>query len=201
MRDFYAKEAARSVYYFSEHEVRYERLRPRLEILDFRKPGTNTYAIRFICLDGKVYVSGDIGDAIYSNYGPGWLLKDWATVELDYFAEKCDASGRGRGSKEWDCGYADESLKCLVAEWDAEDDVDEETKALRKESFKDALQNTATQYEWSKWLEAEGEGLFGSDWWEHSEVGMRIGLRTHLHLIALRMAISKLKSQEPVTEN
>lgn len=63
--------------------------------IDWRNPGTGSYAISFIICDNVVIVTGDCGDAIYGFTQPPTLQK-LATFDWHYFTHKCVASETGR---------------------------------------------------------------------------------------------------------
>lgn len=64
-------------------------------ILDWRKPGTNMYAVRYIFSGNRLFISGDLGDAIY------WLtwkatIASFEDVGLHYLMGKLTCCSRER---------------------------------------------------------------------------------------------------------
>lgn len=66
-----------------------------ITVIDWRRPDTQNYAMRYIIDRNRVIVTGDVGDAIYAFGQP----VDWkALLEFDwhYFGGNCMASETGR---------------------------------------------------------------------------------------------------------
>ena len=67
----------------------------KLTVIDWRKPDTGNYAMRFTVSQNCVVVTGDVGDAIYCFTGEIDLEK-LASFDWHYFVNKCVASETGR---------------------------------------------------------------------------------------------------------
>jgi hypothetical protein len=65
------------------------------DTIEWRRPGTSNYAMRFILLSNYIIVTGDVGDAIYA-----WTCettrKQLLRFDWHYFIGKCVASETGR---------------------------------------------------------------------------------------------------------
>lgn len=59
------------------------------------KPGTRIYGVRYLWLDGTLFVDGDLGEAVY-RWGDPINLAFLARCDLDYFHGKLCASEKGR---------------------------------------------------------------------------------------------------------
>jgi hypothetical protein len=68
---------------------------PHPNIIDWRRPDTSNYAMRFIISGGHVIVVGDVGDAIYG-FGSVLTFEFLAGTDWHYFWGKCVASETGR---------------------------------------------------------------------------------------------------------
>jgi hypothetical protein len=66
-----------------------------LLIIDWRRPDTGNYAMRFTINRNYVIVTGDVGDAIYG-FGAFINLEKLASFDWHYFIHKCVASETGR---------------------------------------------------------------------------------------------------------
>jgi hypothetical protein len=159
-----------------------------VEQLVWRKPGASCYYTRYLWSNGYLFVTGDIGDAIYRFGAPTEDAMRWVTgCELDYFASKCEASEDGRGYKSWD---ADEAKRELLGMVGLMSDPGRVRAWLSEYDAYDAL---GSQGEWSIWLSDFGDEVFGSDWSEWApNIGMKVDMRCHGHLIGLKMAMAQL---------
>ena len=75
--------------WFGEHKATLTK-QGELTVLDWKKPASNIYSIRFIFDGYKVYISGDIGFAVF------WLtwiaeINSFANLDAGYFASKLKA--------------------------------------------------------------------------------------------------------------
>ena len=62
-------------------------------ILDWRKPGTFMYAVKYVMVGNKLFISGDIGDAVYDLTWEA-TIDSFDTVNLSYFTGKLSCSSR-----------------------------------------------------------------------------------------------------------
>lgn len=51
--------------WFKEHEATYEKLSNDTVVLTFKKPNTNMYYVRYILDKNALFITGDIGDAVF----------------------------------------------------------------------------------------------------------------------------------------
>lgn len=128
------------------------------EVIEWGKPGTLVYRIRFTIWNGILTVDGDLGQAVFKVYEPA-SFAFWAGCNLDYFAEKCVASPYGRGFRTW----SDTAARRRLTDW-FDDQVYPDQKK-RQEEFEewngwDAIESEA---EWFAWLADHGYDVFGDD--------------------------------------
>ena len=178
----------------------------QIEYLLWKKPGTSNYMVTYIIAGGYLYVSGDLGEAIYQwsdRISFEWLAK----LDLYYFSSKCQASEYGRGYKEWCSTEAEEDVKIMLEEASENGDCvcteeDEECKCFEKhkkelwDKFKETRGdwNLRSKEEWHMWCQESAEEVLGPDWWESvGQIGEIISPRCELHLLGLKMADAKLK--------
>ena len=75
--------------WFKDHKAELKDL-GEIQILNWKKPGTICYYIRYIFDGNKMYVSGDLGEAVF------WLtwnadVHSFNGIHIDYFAKKLRA--------------------------------------------------------------------------------------------------------------
>jgi hypothetical protein len=92
MKTIEQMEASIKKYWFPEHVAtvtEYE----KVTILDWKKPGTNGYAVRYIFAGNKLYVSGDIGEAIFDLT---WYatIQSFKDIDISYLMGKLSCSRR-----------------------------------------------------------------------------------------------------------
>lgn len=159
------------------------------DLIKWKGPTTNNYAMVYIQVPGRLIVAGDVGDAIYTC---GFnSFKEWANCDATYFAGKCTASEAGRQYKEWDSDY----LKKSVME-ELQDHADKNGQKIG-DSWKDLATFGGRgamncQQEWIVWLTEHGYQFFGPDSSYWPADGLRISIRCRGHLIGLQMAVKQL---------
>ncbi len=176
--------------WFENHEVqKYTGLGTSATLLVWGKAGTGINRIQYLRFKNQLFVTGDLGDAIYS-WGQIVDFKFIADCSLGYFSEKCIASETGRGYKEWDARKVREML-----EYHFEDD--ENGEEMRKKYDESAGESALIdgEFEWLCFLRDEGYEIFGDAWWEMGLDGKEVSLRCRAHLIGLKMAMKKLEQQ------
>ncbi|MHC8517019.1 hypothetical protein [Sporosarcina sp. ITBMC105] len=66
-------------------------------ILDWKEPGTSMYAVKYVMVGNKLFISGDIGNAVY-DLTRNATIKIFSDVNLSYFTGKLSCSSR----EKWD---------------------------------------------------------------------------------------------------
>ncbi len=175
-------------HWFKEHkrEIEWQTQAPigpgDMEFLRWRKPGTCIYGVDYLRLSNLLYVSGDLGEAIYGGWDKGYPLEWIAGLNLDYFAQKCQASETGREYYEWDEKTARKRLLGWMENW--EDPKDQEAKVRELGGF-DVLHN---EHEWVQWMHESGYQALGDEYYELGYAGRKINIRCQAHLIGLKLA-------------
>ena len=171
-----------------------------LEVLDWREPGTNNYAVRYVFDGYKMYVSGDIGEAVFNlTWKAG--VHSFNGIGIDYFVEKMDAGEKVT----WDSEEAEKSL----TEWKEErlkdkeyyfEDKTEQTKfEILVDNLIDAVNecNSEEQWAWEYVNEVYRDDIseFDPDYWEWMyTIGNVVPHHTYGFLIGLQMASEQLKN-------
>jgi len=181
--------------WFKNHEVKITEfeLDGWNAIIDWRNPNDCYFAVRYIIiLGGILYVSGDIGEAVYKWYNP-ISLPSLATFNLDYFSEKCTASPTGPGFLVWNRELVVEQINEVKKDriYDAEYSKYEIELAAKK-----AMECVDTQEYWCEFLGYNiAFHLFGSEPMEFADAGLEPEMRCLAHLEGLKMIQERLKKR------
>jgi len=184
---------------FEGHTVSYYHKGERLEHLVWRLPGHSNGYMEFIVGGGTLFVKGDYGDAVYQWYPDKMISLRWLSqTNLDYFAEKCQASEYGRDFKCWDSEELRKHMTQLLDEMEANyKDYGYGSGKEVKKKFDDAdgFRSMDGEFEWMKWLDDNAYDIFGDDWWEFVPNGKYLAARCILHWVGLKLAVEKLEEQ------
>lgn len=160
----------------------------KIEALEWAQPGTGINRVVYLILGRMLIVYGDLGDAIYLWGGDGVTWDFLAGCDLDYFAQKCQASENGRTAREWDPEYAKHHFYGHFRELYELTD-----KQIDKLINEHGIH--FDKHDWYGFLHREGLNLrFGKkliDLCEIGSIGERVSWRTQMHLIGLKMAVEQ----------
>lgn len=140
IRDWFLKHIAKFSTYRNEQDE-------RIEFLFWTRPDSSIYRIRYMIYHNLLFVSGDVGEAIYrwsSEISFSWL----AGLDYSYFSGKCQASEVGRDYISWDQDKAVKNLKDylreqIIDEIDTGEIEDNLISALEEELKKDGFNDQA----------------------------------------------------------
>jgi hypothetical protein len=164
-----------------------------LQVLDWAKPGTNVYYCRYVFDGNKMYISGDIGEAVF------WLtwkanVHSFNNIHVDYFEEKLAAYSEERRN------YKGEKAVKRLLEWKQsliEDDVEFDSEEF--EEIVSAADYCSSKDEWAheyvngKFFDFISE--LDCDYWEWIyNIGDVIPHRIIGYLVGLKMASEQLKA-------
>lgn len=188
-------------YWFKDHKAVLTK-HGDLEVLDWRKPGTSNYAVRYVFDGYRMYISGDIGEAVFYLTWKAHI-HSFNGLNIGYFLEKMEA---GEETK-WDSEAAEQSL----LEWkeerlqNPEDYFENKTEEAEFEILVDNLIDAANDCnsteQWC-WQYVHGEyeeeiSRFDDDYWEWMyTIGNVTPYHTYGFLIGLQMASEQLKESE-----
>lgn len=177
--------------WFSQHEATLTQ-HGELQVLDWRRPGTNTYYCRYVFDGNKLYISGDIGEAVF------WLtwkasIHSFDDINVGYFEEKLQAYSEDR--RDYD---EDEAVKSLT-EWKKQ--LIEDGAIFDHEEFDEmiaAARNCSDKNEWAyEYVNGEYHEFISdldADYWEWIyDIGDMIPLRIRGYLVGLKMASEQIK--------
>ncbi len=188
-------------HWFKDHKATLKK-HGDLIVLDWRKPGTNNYAVRYIFDGYMMYISGDIGEAVF-NLTWKAHIDSFNDINIGYFVGKMAVGEKTT----WDDETAIERLE----EWKKErlDDSeyyfenDEEKKEFEEfiEELEGAARESRTTEQWA-WQYVNGEyesdiSKYDADYWEWLyDIGNVVPYHTYGFLIGLQMASEQLKKSE-----
>ncbi len=170
-----------------------------LQVLDWKKEGTNTYYCRYVFDGGKMYISGDIGEAVF------WLtwkasIHSFDDIHVQYFEEKLAAySGERRN-------YSSKKAVEQLREWKErliEDEVDFDVEEF--EELIDAAECCSSKDEWAhEYVNGKYNDFISDldcDYWEWIyNIGDEMPRRIIGYLVGLKMASKQLKENETISE-
>lgn len=173
-----------------------------ITILDWREPGTVIYSVRYIFCGSRLYISGDIGDAIFNLT---WIAtpESFKGIELSYFLSKLSCHARER----W---YFDER-KAMddLKEWYEEDSFDAGEKS-RKEileiysNVKEIIKSVSTPKEFE--MELVNYYMDNSFYYYDSEdfsfisdFGKKLPMCYVAYLLGIKLANEQLNAQKEVS--
>lgn len=174
-----------------------------LEVLNWRKEGTYCYAVRYVFDGDKMYITGDIGEALF------WLtwkadVHSFNGISTDYFMEKM----RAFSDERYD--FNSKQAKERLEEWkneilddkylDTEDDDREEFIDTMDELI-DEVDNCNSESMWAGIVNSESYNDFISeydcDYWEWIyNIGNSVPARIYGYIVGLQMASEQLKESE-----
>ena len=161
--------------WFKDHKVIYTELAEGMTVVDFCKPGTHVYALRYIYSGHYVYVSGELGCAVFDCT---WQTKpvDKVWGSLWYVFEKLRASEYGRDCMDFDSKVCMEKIHDMLLETDSDGVTRYEPGVWtqdERETYNELLhaaENWSSRDGWAMAIqEIEQNNSISdldSDWWE-----------------------------------
>lgn len=167
-------------------------------ILDWKKPGTNMYAVKYVMVGNKLFISGDIGSAVYDltwNATP----ESFDTVNLSYFTGKLSCSSRER----WN--FDDKKAIEQIDEWleetlhdiggDEDDEEVEKAREIHEELIYAVGEWSHVQgYQQEVWRVYQSYSHTDGEEFEHiSKFGRELPNEFIAYLLGIQMASEQLK--------
>lgn len=175
--------------WFPEHKAALT-IHGDLKVLDWGKPGTIVYYCRYVFDGCELYISGDIGEAVFRLT---WNadVHSFNDIHIHYFYEKLSAYGEER--VDFDSEQAVQRLK----EWGQE-----LTEEYDSDVLKDLIKVAEGCSSVRNWADAVNSSEFNDfiseldqDYWEWMYgIGDEIPWRIYGYLIGLKMASEQLKN-------
>jgi len=166
-----------------------------LMVIDWRKSGTCIFGVRYV-FDGRfLYVTGDIGEAVFKFSEKGYLVSQ--DYDLGYFMEKMTACSRPRYQFDSDVALKelDDRINIAKEEHDYEnedDDYEPYPKDAVKE-LREIIAECSTVESFQHEINQLDLYQFGNEFYEWlPELGSTISGEVRAYLIGLKMASEQL---------
>jgi hypothetical protein len=174
--------------WFKDHRAILTQCDEGIDILDWRKPDTCMFAVRYVFDGCHMYVSGDLGEAVFQ-FTENAYLERIATYSLDYFDEKMRAFCDVR--RDFDGKEAKQGLDYWKKNWEEEDvNVDKAYNELVE-----MIDDCSSVKEWQQKIYDYDLNKVGQDAWEWlPEIGSVIPIRVESYLVGLKMASEQLSA-------
>ena len=162
-----------------------------LEVIEWREPGTNIYYCRYVFDKNRIYISGDIGQAIFDLTWKA-TIHSFDDINLGYFYSKLSAFSDDK--KDFN---SDNTVKRL-REW--LNNLHEDGTDYDHEEMEELFGRARSVTEHWEWVEAihKQESFISEldvDYWEWMYgCGDEIPIRIKGYLIGLKMASEQLKA-------
>lgn len=182
-------------HWFPNHKATYTE-HGDLKVLTWKKDGTIAYSVRYVFDGGRMYVTGDLGEAAFC-FTEKADLHVISQYSLDYFEEKMRAYHGKR--RDFDSDQAVARLREWVKQL-KENQVEYDHDEMR-ELFDKARSCSSTD-EWAHAVNSQYEFVsdLDCDYWDWMYgIGDQIPIRLRGYLIGLKMAAEQLEHQTKAT--
>lgn len=174
---------------FREHKATLQRFGP-ITVIDWRRPNTGAYAMRYVCDGNFVFITGDLGTAVFDLT---WQADEHAFDgrTLAYLHEKLETSSEPDRAMEFDPAHAEESIHVHYA-----DAADQYMVGFCAENASCCFDLR----DWHEWLAQNGKKLekrMDANWFETlPNIGSVYCQRFLLWVTGLQMASEQLRQKE-----
>lgn len=179
-----------------------------IKILDFKKPDSSEYRIRFLFEEDyyRLHISGDLGSLVATNYCNmcwEWFYKHY-TGDIGYFNQKIDCCERDIYG--YDEAAAKEDLKNRISESELEDDVCLMYPGTNSpdEAVEKFIEDVLEDYSWDRGMGSSGyEMLSRLDLYAFeyaSSIGKKSTGILDLYMLAFRLAADQILGRQVVHE-
>jgi hypothetical protein len=175
-----------------------------VEILLWENPQSWDCYMTFILFGGVLYVSGDLGEAVFCMGRDFKTMQSLSSINVDYMSSKCQASEYGKPYYEWNGTVAVKELKqCFMDH--LKDDCDgrepNESEILALTSIQSDMIDTdhghrSELYKILSIHASDMETLFDDQWYhDYTDFGIDYALRMKLMHLGLMDALKQLNPQ------
>jgi hypothetical protein len=184
--------------WFKDHKAKLMDL-GEIQILDWQKPGTGIYRVRYVFDGCMMYISGDVGEAVF------WLtwkasIHSFDNIHIHYFDEKLRAFSDDRRD------YNGETAKKRLEEWRQE--LSKNRRKYDLEKMKTLIEIASGCGSTREWAEVVNSIEFNdfivrldNDYWEWMyKIGDEIPPRLQSYLIGLKMASEQIKREGAICQ-
>jgi hypothetical protein len=177
--------------WFADHVAELKDL-GEIQVLNWKRPGTGIYRVRYVFDGNMMYISGDLGAAVFRLT---WKASVHSfDISLHYFTEKLEAYCGDR----WD--FSSEKAVNRLHEWANElKDCEREYSQIDMEELFELARSCSNVPEWAGIVNENNTfiGELDADYWEwFYSIGNEYPARLQSYLIGLQMASEQLRAQE-----
>lgn len=176
---------------FKDHIAKFTQLNEYTQEVEFKKPGTHYYYVRFVMSGNYLFVCGDLGEAVYQLTEQAKIERIAGGYDLGYLSGKLRTISGGKYT--FDSETAIERIKEDMEECD-EEYLDDKRKQAYDDLMDLALE-CSTNENWNIEL-AQNQDIcrtVDTDWWEWLPgAGQQLSTSAVLYWIALKMAAKQL---------
>lgn len=176
---------------FKDHVAKFTQLNEYTQEVEFKKPGTSYYYVRFVMSGNYVFVCGDLGEAVYQLTEQAKIERIASGYELGYLSGKLRTISGGKYT--FDSETAIERIKEDMEECDNES-LDDKRKQAYDDLMDLALECSSNE-NWNISLAQNQDICYtvDADWWEWlPRAGEQLRTSVILYWIALKMAAKQL---------
>ncbi|QIK85842.1 hypothetical protein G7061_04125 [Erysipelothrix sp. HDW6B] len=169
-----------------------------VQVMDWKSPGSSHYAIRFVLNRNHMYLSGDLGSAVFDLTWFPRFTDNW-TESYQYLKEKIVSWSEQYST--WNVNVLEKDIEEWIEEQKSEDFDRDELEKI-EEILRECLgevEYSGTGGEWSFWIALNGSRISDYDVDYHetfNHFGKTTPLRFYLWVEALRMASIQLNAND-----
>lgn len=167
-------------------------------ILDWSKPGTNMYAVRYVFTGSSLLITGDIGDAVFGLTWRG-TIESFEDVDLGYLMGKLTCCSRDR----WDFSEMKASKELIewreerIEDMDQDETYTEEINKIYEEVESAISESSSTDYfshaVFRVYHEVSTQYVDSEDFSMISDFGKELPNVFSAYLLGIKMANNQLK--------
>lgn len=185
--------------WFKNHKATIESHGP-VTILDFKAPRTASYAIRYLFSENNVFITGDIGDAVFRLTWPA-AINSFSVIHIEYFLEKLTAHSGDRWK--YDTLTALDEFTEFINEFSFTDNEHINEKVTLQNDILQIIKNTDNQSEYEHSIYNysdmnEFTSFDSEDFATIADFGKTTPTRFYAYLEGLKMASEQLNNQNKI---
>lgn len=181
--------------WFSKHKATYEKISEDTSVLSWKQDGTIMYSVRYILDKNRLFVTGDIGDAIFVLTEKADLKTIATEYNTHYLFGKLRADNE---AYDFSQEKAIETLKSHFQQYEFDDDKEwEEFNEIADEIYSSIKDECNTEGQWATVLNLEYYDKitdYDVDCWEWIySIGKELSWQALGWIVGLQMAYEQLK--------
>lgn len=187
--------------WFKNHKIKRTEGQEGFQQFIFGEEGSSFYQVKYVLSGANIFISGDLGDAVYKLSEPA-TLENIKTCNLSHFTSKLTGHSRERWN--FDNDLAKKQIEEYFVEWCDIDNIDE--LGLKDKTLYDQLIKSTD--EWSMWRHFQGDVFTiyqntSVQWFdsERAEVISECGQTLPLIFIAYWLGLQMIIEQQELEVN